>query len=254
MVAEVIINSTAKQLNRVFDYNIPKELEDRVFVGSKVLVSFGNMKTLEEAYVVKIKESSSYKIKDIAKVEDNLTEEQIDLAKWMARRYFCNVSDCIKLMLAPGTRTKNKENRINDKIINCVYLKKSIEEIEFDLEKGILKSEKQKKIIQFVKDNEGCTVPEIEMFTDCSRAIVKTLEKNGYLEIIEKKINRNPLSYKELQKTNKLTFTAEQQNAYKEIEKSIINKRYEQFLLYGITGSRKNRSIFTTNRKSIKRR
>ena len=28
MVAEVIINSTAKKLNRTFDYNIPKELEN----------------------------------------------------------------------------------------------------------------------------------------------------------------------------------------------------------------------------------
>ena len=28
MVAEVIINSTAKKLNRTFDYNIPKELEE----------------------------------------------------------------------------------------------------------------------------------------------------------------------------------------------------------------------------------
>ena len=52
MVAEVIINSTAKKLNRVFDYNIPKELEDLIVVGSKVLVPFGNMKKLEEAYVV----------------------------------------------------------------------------------------------------------------------------------------------------------------------------------------------------------
>ena len=239
MVAEVIINSTAKKLNRVFDYSIPQELEQLIFVGSKVLVPFGNMKTLEEAYVVKIKESSNYKIKDIAKVEDNLTEEQIELSKWMAKRYFCNVSDCIKLMLTPGTRTKNRENRINDKLINCVYLKKSIEEIEFDIEKGQLKSEKQKKIVQFVKDNEGCTVPEIEMLTDCSRAIVKTLEKNGYLEIIEKKIERNPLNHKTLEKNSKLNLTEEQQKAYNEIEKTIENATYEQFLLYGVTGSGK---------------
>ena len=32
MVAEVIINSIVKNLNRIFDYNIPKELEDDVKV------------------------------------------------------------------------------------------------------------------------------------------------------------------------------------------------------------------------------
>ena len=49
MVAEVIINSTAKKLNRTFDYNIPENLEDLVLVGSKVLVPFGRLKNLEEA-------------------------------------------------------------------------------------------------------------------------------------------------------------------------------------------------------------
>ena len=33
----------------------------------------------------------------------------------MSKRYFCNVSECIKLMLTPGTRNKNKENRIDNK-------------------------------------------------------------------------------------------------------------------------------------------
>ena len=120
MVAEVIINSTAKKLNRTFDYNIPKELENMIIVGSKVLVPFGRLKNLEEAHVVGIKESSEYEIKDIAKVENGLTDKQIELANWMAKRYFCNVSECIKLMQTPGTRTKNVNNRVQDKKINVV--------------------------------------------------------------------------------------------------------------------------------------
>ena len=58
MVVEVIINSTAKKLNRTFDYNIPKELEELIKIGSKVLVPFGTFKSLEEAHVVKIKDCS----------------------------------------------------------------------------------------------------------------------------------------------------------------------------------------------------
>ena len=62
MVAEVIINSKAKQLNRTFDYNIPKEMESIILVVSKVLVPFGRFKKIEEAHVVKIKEKSEYEI------------------------------------------------------------------------------------------------------------------------------------------------------------------------------------------------
>lgn len=40
-----------------------------------------------------------------------------------------------------------------------------------------IKSEKQKKVLQFLKDNEGVTIPEIETYAGGTRAIVKTLEK-----------------------------------------------------------------------------
>ena len=239
MVAEVIINRGAKKLNRTFDYNIPKELEELILVGSKVLVPFGNGGKLTEAFVVGIKETSTFEVKDIAKLEENLSNKQIALAKWMAKRYFCNVSDCIKLMLTPGTRNKNKEKRIQDKTINCVYLKKDREEIEFEIEIGKLKSEKQKKVLSFIKDNEGATVPEIEMFTDCARGIVNTLVKNGYLEIVEKKVERNPLLGRDCEKTDKLKLTEEQEIAYKSVEETIDKEEYKQFLLYGVTGSGK---------------
>ena len=239
MVAEVIINRGAKKLNRTFDYNIPKELEELILIGSKVLVPFGNGGKLTEAFVVGLKETSDFEVKDIAKLEENLSNKQIALAKWMAKRYFCNVSECIKLMLTPGTRNKNKEKRIQDKTINCVYLKKDIEEIEFEIETEKVKSEKQKRVLNFIKDNEGVTVPEIEMFTDCARGIVNTLVKNGYLEIVEKRIERNPLLGRDCEKTYKLKLTEEQENAYKSVEETIDKEEYKQFLLYGVTGSGK---------------
>ena len=234
MIAEVVINRTAKKLNRTFDYEIPNELQDLIIVGSKVLVPFGRGGKLEQAFVVGLKEKSEYEVKKIEKIEDNLSSNQIELARWMAKRYFCNVSDCIKLMLTPGRRTK--EIKAQDKTIQAVYLKKDIEEIEFDIETNKLKSEKQKRVIKFVKDNEGVTIPEIEIMIDCSRSIVNTLAKNGYLEIIQKKIEREPLKNKNINKTNNLELTEEQKEAYQKIEESI--NKYKEFLLYGVTGSR----------------
>lgn len=239
MIAEVIINRSAKKLNRTFDYQIPKDMENLVMIGSKVLVPLEEQNP-EEAFIVGFKENSNFELKEILKLEDNLTQEQIELANWMAKRYFCTVSDCIKLMLTPGTKTKNKDNRVQDKLINCVYLKKEKEEIDFDIEIGKLKSDKQKKILSFVETNEGAPIPEIEMFTGGSRVIVNTLVKNGYLEVIEKKVERNPLALKDVEKTNPLKLTIEQQMAFDRVASTIDERIFKEFLLYGVTGSRKN--------------
>ena len=241
MIAEVIINRTARKLNKTFDYHIPSELEGIIFVGSKVIVPFGKTGKLEEAFVLGIKEKTNYinEMKDIVRLEEQLKDEQIQLAQWIAKRYFCHISDGIKLMLTPGTKNKDKEKRIQDKTIHSIHLAKTIEEIESHITIGRIKSEKQKKIIRFIQDNEGATISEIEQFTDCSRAIVHTLIKNGYLKVVEKKIERNPLQQKEKEKTEKLTLTEEQEKAYQRIEQAIEEKLYQSFLLYGVTGSGK---------------
>ena len=221
MIAEIVINRSAKKLNRTFDYGIPKELEELIMIGSAVLVPFGKSENLVEGYVIGIKEKTEYEVKEVKEIKHNLTKKQIELAKWMAKRYFCNISDCIKQMLAPGTKNKKAENNIQDKMINMVYLKKETEEIQFDIDMGKIKSEKQKKILMFLKNNNGVTVPEIEMFTGGTRAIVKTLEKNGYVEIIEKKVERNPLINKKVEKTSNLQLTEEQEKAYEKVKGKI---------------------------------
>ena len=115
-----------------------------------------------------------------------------------------------------------------------------------------IKSEKQKKVLQFLKDNEGVTVPEIEAYTGGTRAIVKTLEKNGYVEIIEKKIERDPLASKKIEKTENLKLTLEQQMAFDEISEKMDQEQYERFLIYGVTGSGKTEIYLQLIGKAMK--
>ncbi len=248
MIAEVIINTIAKELNNTYDYIIPDSILNEIKMGSRVFVPFGKTKQ-EEGFVIGIKESSEFANKEIIKIEDNiLTEENVKLAKIMARRYFCNIADCIRLMLPPGNTTKNIQNRVKDKKANFVYLKKDIPEIEFDIEEGIIKSEKQKRILTFLFENEGIHIIDLEILTDTSRSIIKTLEKNGYIEIIEKKVERNPFAHKDIKRDKPLKLTNQQRIAYDKISKS----DYKEFLIYGVTGSRQNRNIFAVDTKCNK--
>lgn len=241
MIAEVIIQSNAKDLNRVFDYKIPTEYEENALelIGARVLIPFARRKELEEGYIVNVKESTQYEVKEIAKIEEKyLNKEKIELAKWMARRYFCNISDCLKLMLPPGS-TRKMTNRVKEKSINFVTLKKDEEEIEFDIETGKLKSAKQIRILKFLIENGDALISDIEMFADGSRGIVNTLCKNGYTEIIEKKIERDPFEFKDIERTKKLVLTKEQENALNNVADSMDDMLFSEFLLYGVTGSGK---------------
>ena len=256
MIAEIIINSNVKNLNKTFDYIIPKNLENYIFVGSRVFVQFGNKKQPEEGFVVKIKETSEYidKLKEIIEVEDlsNVSKEKLELAKYMARRYFCNISECIKQMLPPGTTSSNITKRVNEKKQNFVSLIKDPEEIEEDIINHVLKSEKQIRALKFLIENDEVSSVDFQNFSDVSLAILKTLEKNGYIEIYEKEVERNPFIHKVVNKTTNLALNEEQQEAFEKINASIQFNEYDEFLLFGVTGSRKNRSIYSTYRRDFK--
>lgn len=252
MIAEVIINSNAKELNRTFDYNVPEELQNDIKIGSRVLVQFGNMKKLEEAFVINFKETTEFKTKNISKIgKEILNEDKIELAKWISKRYFCNLSESIKLMLPPGTTTKNIEKRIKEKSIKFVTLKESKEDIENKIACGKVKSEKHIRVLKILMQNGEVHLNELELRTETSRTIIKTLEKNGYIEIKEKQIDRNPFMNKIVEENKRLQLTEEQQYAYEKVEEAIDDRMNSEFLIYGVTGSRKNRDIFTTNRKSF---
>ena len=143
MIAEVIINTNAISLNKNLDYIVPKKLEESVKIGNRVFVPLRNKK--EEGYIINLKETSSFATKEIIKIEDTiLTEEDINFAKLMARRYFCNISECIKLMLPPGSTSKNLDARIKEKTEKVVYLN------EENANSKVKLTKRQEEILKFL--------------------------------------------------------------------------------------------------------
>ncbi len=255
MVVEVIINSNVKNLNKIFDYNVPIDLEANIKIGRRVLVPFGNMKKLQEGFIIGIKEKSDYEIKDIASAQrdDYIEEDKIDLAKLMARKYFCNISDCIKLMLPPGTTTKNFNNRVREKSARFVYLLKTEEEIIEDIDNKVIKSDKQKRILKFLIDNDEVSTVDLEAFTETTSANIKTLEKKGYIEVVEKSIERNPFAHKNIQSTKRLELTDEQKNAFDKVLYNIKSNAFGEFLIFGVTGSGKTEVYLQLIEEVLKR-
>lgn len=225
MIAEVIVNSAAKELNRVFDYGVPNNLD--VVVGVRVLVPFGYRKQNEIGYVIGLKEKSDYKCKDIIKVYEKVFDEKkLEIAKWMSKRYFCNLSEIVKLLVPPGTST-NAEG-IKEKTEKWVSIRR-------DVNLELVKNDKQKRIVKFLLDNIEAPVYEIMEYTDVTISSLKTLEKNNIIEFKENRIYRNPFKNKEIKKTEPFKLNDEQKQALESIDIS----RNDNYLLYGVTGSGK---------------
>jgi len=232
MIVEIIINTNVKTLNKTFDYNVPDDLEPKL--GDRVYVHFGNQKKLDEGIIIGFKDKSEYKLKDIVKIQkDNISENRIKLAQWMSNRYFCNLSECLKLMLPPGTGNKEETKRTKEKTLNVYSLSKTIAEIETDIENKLIRGNKQIDVLRLLYDNHNMSLQDIEIMAKASSATVKTLVDKGYLKQSEKQIERDPFQEKDIQKTNELRLNKEQQDAYYRINEP------GEYLLYGITGSGK---------------
>ena len=94
-------------IDKPYDYLIPRELEERLRPGMRVLVPFAAGNRGSDGLVLSIYEAPSggkalKSIRSVLDEEPVLDGKAIQLALWMRERYFCTVYDCVKAMLPAG--------------------------------------------------------------------------------------------------------------------------------------------------------
>lgn len=93
--------------------------------------------------------------------------------------------------------------------------------------------------MEFLIKHGETIAQDLESLADVSRSILKTLEKNGYILLEEKEIQRNPLQNKQREKTQKLILNPEQEHAFTTIADAMDDGFFSEFLIFGVTGSGK---------------
>ena len=236
MIVKVLVELSNKNIDRTFDYIVPKDLEEKVKIGIRVKVPFASQEL--EGFVLEISSSSDFSdLKEIISIVDDdivLNEELLELGKYMQSTLLCTLISCYQAMLPKALKAKNGVN-IGKKM--DTYL--TLANVSYSK-----LNDKQAEIINLIKDN-GRVLKK----TACliSSSSVKTLINKGIL--IEEKEEVYRLNY-DGKICQKNVLTSCQQKA---VDKVLSSKdRSNTFLIHGVTGSGKTEIYMEIIEKMLK--
>ena len=222
MIAKVIVELSNKNIDKMFDYLIPDNLIEKVKIGIRVKVPFGNQ-TLE-GFVLEITNNSTEDLKEIIDIVDNdivLNKELLELGKYMQSITLSTLISCYQTMLPSALKAKNGRV-INKKMESYIVLGNT---------NDIKLTSKQEELVKMVFNNQKVLKSKL---TSLSRSSLKILLDKGIL--IEEKSEVYRLDNKSNIK-NKYPLTSKQE----EVVNRIMNSKDDNkvFLLHGVTGSGK---------------
>lgn len=226
MIARVIVDISTSEIDRIFDYNIPSNLQ--ICKGDRVLVPFGNQKI--EGFCIDIAQVSEFeKLKDIiSKLDDFscITEEMLQLMQFMKKEFYIRFVDCLRLFIPP----KLRGGQIKPLVKTFVSLNPAMT-IDEILSKISKRAKSQMAIVQALcGGGEYLSILNAKF----SSTTTKTLLDGGILLSNEIECGRRPFESVQGEKIN-YTLTDNQNSALQQI----FDSKKECVLLHGVTGSGK---------------
>ena len=225
MYAQVIVDIAHSQVDRVFEYSCPQDMQ----VGCRVKVPFGGR--IVEGFVIALSEAPSFpaeKIKPVHSVYDEqpaLVEECFALMQSIADRYRVPKAASLRLFI-PSEMRLGRVNEAYEKFVRAtgkVEIKPS--------------AKKQVAALQALQSGD---MPLAKLLESYSRGVVNALTQNGAAEIYKVRRNRTPIPQDNEREPAKV-LTPAQTAAVEYIEKS--DKRVQ--LIHGVTGSGKTEIYLT---------
>ncbi len=239
MIAEVIVDISNSEVDKVFDYVSPPT----VSAGFRVLVPFGKMTV--EGYVIKIKSSSEYEnLKEIIKPLDAypvISSEMLSLMEYMTERYHLRKVDVLRLFIPAQMRG----GRVKELTVKYAFL--SPEYREVDPAQYIKKSATaQMELIDYLQSVNRESVTKLN--AEFSAAALRNLIARGIVLTEEEESLRTPYGELETEKKKNITLTDSQSKVVEQIKSG----GYQPYLLHGVTGSGKTEVYMHTISEVLK--
>jgi len=233
--ARVIVDIAHANVDRVYTYAIPEDMEPRQ--GTRVIVPFGPRKV--EGFVISLSpepDVDESKLRYIIRPLDDfpaLLPEVITLALWIRDKYRCLLVDALRLMIPSQMRG----GRVREKTHNVARLTLPDGQLEAALEaQG--RSEKRREVLRLLSDNSPMPSALVAKLIPGAAGALRQLAKLGLVAIETVALRRAPYSAIGPAGAPPHTLLPAQRSAVREITYA-MDHHGEAFLLSGVTGSGK---------------
>ena len=218
---------------KTFVYKIPKSFRDGIDIGIRVKVPFRNSEA--QGYITEIKTTTKYQgeIKPVLQILDKkpvFSKNLWKLVLWMSNYYLTPKGQVAKLVLPSSINTEYSPRK--------TWFVKKISNGDYSHLK--IKSPKQYLVQNIINESkDSIEVKTLKGLMSNPLSVCQNLQKKGFVSLFQKDIvlDTKDFSFPIVQK--KIKFNSDQKKAVNKINISISKKKYNSFLLHGVTGSGK---------------
>ncbi len=234
--ADVIVDISLEKLDRVFQYRIPEDLEEKIQEGVSVIVPFGNGNRKIKGFVIGVTDQPEFdpdRIKSIIALTPQATRaisDMIRLAAWMRDTYGCTMNQALKTVVHVKRQIKSETKRTYTLIADREKVDAAIRKAE-----ASKRFASRALLLKALAEKGSLTSLQIRQILPGGEGVMKTLVRQGLADCQTQEVVRTPYKEEGLCR-EKVSLNDWQQEAVRSIW-----ARHEGcvHLLYGVTGSGK---------------
>ena len=232
-IAKVIVDLS---LDKEFDYLVPPELESVLQTGSPVVVPFGHRDA--KGFIVGFADSSEHEnlkpVKAASGKKDLVDARVLNLARWMSDYYLAPLENCVRTVLPGAVRKKPSGFK---ELLHVEPTEKAGDEDE--IRKLRMRAPKQASAIDALRLQKGITLQKLAQTIGVTTAVIRGLEKKGFVKIQRAIVARDPFVHDEVVPSKPHELMPQQTEAMDVVRQAVETGEPPVILLFGVTGSGK---------------
>lgn len=239
LYADIVVDISHEKLDKIFQYAIPKDMEEHIHPGKRVIIPFGKGNRNIKGYVVDITDTPSFdpqRIKAIIRADDAqvpIDSKMISLAYMIKKRYGGTINDALKTVIPVKKAVRNNTTKYIRLNADDTTLKELLEQYGKDK-----RMSSRCILLNALAENEVMSEEFIKNELGVSESVIKSLEKTDVIAVESKIRYRNPIKVNAKERGS-IILNDDQRRIADEIISDIDDNKMNNYLIHGVTGSGK---------------